>query len=44
MRSDRFDSEDKGEALLIARSARGIMLRQPRIFTMKPPPVNGGRT
>lgn len=36
-------SEDKGEALLIARSARGIMLRQPRIFTMKPPPANGGR-
>jgi len=30
-------SEDKGEALLIARSARGIMLRQPRIFDMKPP-------
>jgi type IV secretion system protein VirD4 len=34
-------SEDKGEALLIARSARGIMLRQPRIFTMKPPNADG---
>ena len=33
-------SEERGEALLIARSARGIMLRQPRIFTMKPPPAN----
>ena len=35
-------SEDKGEALLIARSARGILLRQPRIFEMKPPTTPPG--
>ena len=40
MRPDEIralNSEERGEALLIARNARGIMLRQPRIFSMKPP-------
>lgn len=32
-------SEDKGEALLIARSSRGMIVKQPRIFDMKPPKV-----
>jgi type IV secretory pathway TraG/TraD family ATPase VirD4 len=41
MRPDEIralNSEERGEALLIARNARGIMLRQPRIFSMKQPP------
>lgn len=40
MRPDEIralNSEAQGEALLIARNARGIILRQPRIFSMKPP-------
>ncbi len=40
MRPDEIralNSDERGEALLIARSARGILLRQPRIFDMKPP-------
>jgi hypothetical protein len=48
MRPDEIralNSEERGEALLIARNARGIMLRQPRIFSMKqpPPPSRAGQ-
>jgi type IV secretory pathway TraG/TraD family ATPase VirD4 len=33
----QIDSERRGHALLIARSGRGILLRQDRIFTRTPP-------
>ncbi|HWL44563.1 MAG TPA: type IV secretory system conjugative DNA transfer family protein [Ilumatobacter sp.] len=33
----RIDSERRGHALLIARSGSGILLRQDRIFTRRPP-------
>jgi type IV secretion system protein VirD4 len=33
----KIDSEKRGHALLIARSGRGILLRQERIFNRRPP-------
>ena len=33
----KIDSEKRGHALLIARSGRGILLRQDRIFNRRPP-------
>ena len=33
----KIDSEKQGHALLIARSGRGILLRQDRIFNRRPP-------
>ena len=33
----KLDSEKRGHALLIARSGRGVLLRQDRIFNRRPP-------
>ncbi|MFN6121303.1 MAG: type IV secretory system conjugative DNA transfer family protein [Actinomycetes bacterium] len=46
MRPDEIrelDSERRGEALLIARSAKGVLIRQPRIYDRTPPGVAGNK-